>query len=88
MPELEQEIADVLRDAERDRDPEYWKGLYLGMVALENERKIKEAEWKVEEAGRERRAAERKRKFGVWRDAMLMVALGAVGMLLLKVFIL
>ena len=88
MPEIEQEIADVLRDAERDKDPEYWKGLYLGMVALENERKIKDAEREAKEAERERRAAERKRRRGVWKEAVLMVALSAVGMLLLKVFIL
>jgi hypothetical protein len=88
MPELEQEIADVLREAERDKDPEYWKGLYLGMVALENERKIKEAEREGNEAERERRGAERKRKRGIWKEAVLLVALGAVGMLLLKAFVL
>ena len=88
MPELEQDIADVLREAERDKDPEYWKGLYLGMVALENERKIKEAEREGNEAERERREAERKRKRGIWKEAVLLVALGAVGMLLLKAFVL
>ena len=74
MPELEQGIADVFREAERDKDPEYWKGLCLGMVAAEHERKIKESE--------------RKRKPGMWKEAVLLVALGAGGTLLLKVFIL
>jgi hypothetical protein len=74
MLELEQGVADVFRESERDKDPEYWKGLYLGMVAAEHERKIKEAE--------------RKRKRGMWKEAVLLVALGAGGTLLLKVFIL
>jgi hypothetical protein len=74
MLELEQGVADVFRESERDKDPEYWKGLYLGMVAAENEPKVREAG--------------RKRKLGMLKEAVLLLALGAGGMLLLKVFIL